>query len=188
MRLAKAACALFLLGVTTTSCSAASEVKAVYMALDSNGDRVRDTFYTDTTTIVCNIDWVGNSADTTIDAKIVQTSPIGAVMAAGEQPGTEGEASFSFTWTMQSASGGGTAPFPTGTFECDVTVNGEPAGISKFQILWPPKDSKGNECPAEGAATPGAQCQGWVEQGSVCPSAANLAQQCSCNGATWSGC
>ena len=183
LTLAKWACALFVLGVTTASCSAASEVKAVYMALDSNGDRVRNKFYTDTNTIVCNIDWVGNSADTTIDVVIKQTSPAQAILAAGEQPGTEGEATFSFSWTMQSATGGGTAPFPVGTFECDVTVNGEKAGAAQFTIIYPE-----NGCPAEGAATPGASCAGWVAPGATCPSAANLAQTCTCSGPTWSGC
>ncbi|HSQ65111.1 MAG TPA: hypothetical protein VLM85_17940 [Polyangiaceae bacterium] len=196
--LAKWACTLFVAGLGTASCSAASEVRAVYMSLDSGGARVRKTFYTDTTSISCVIDWVGNSADTTIDAVIKQTykedpnNPgsimafAGAIMAAGEQAGTEGEATYAFTWTMQSPNGGGVAPYPIGKYECDISVNGEAAGTTGFDIEYPTPDSNKHMCPAEGAATPGAACAGWVVQGATCPSAADMSQTCVCGGATWS--
>lgn len=200
--LAKWACTLFVAGLATVSCSAASEVRAVYMSLDTGGARVRDTFYTDTTSISCVIDWVGNSTDTTIDAVIRQTykedpsnpgSLIafgGAIMAAGEQAGTVGEATYAFTWTMQSPNGGGVAPYPIGKYECDIWVNASatdpPAGKSEFQVQYPPLDTKGHMCPAEGAATPGASCAGWVAPNATCPSAADMSQTCVCGGATWS--
>ncbi len=188
LRLLKWGIALFAVGVTTASCTSADQVRQVFMALDGSGNRPRNIFYTDTTMIACDIVWVGRGSDNTLDAFIKMTAPIGAMMAAGELAATEGPATYSFSWQAQAASGGGSAPFPVGNYECDVSVNGEAAGSAKFTVEWPPKDANGHECPAEGAAVPGAACQGWVEPGSTCPSAADLSQTCTCNGASWSGC
>ena len=168
------------------------------MALDTGGARVRNVFYTDTTSISCVLDWVGNSPDTTIDAIIKQTykedpsNPgslvpfAGAIMAAGELAGTEGPATFGFPWAMQSPSGGGVAPYPIGKYECDISVNGEAAGTATFTVQYPPLDSNGHMCPAAGVAMPLTTCEGWVQQGATCPSAKDLSQTCVCGGATWS--
>jgi hypothetical protein len=82
----------------TTGCGAASQVNSVFMALDGEGNRPRDTFYPDTQTIFCDIDWVGRDPDTTVNAFIHQHK--------GEQVPARGASSGSSTsgrWVNRSA-------------------------------------------------------------------------------------
>lgn len=198
--LAKWACTLFVVGAGSVACSAASQVSDVYMALDTNGDRPRNVFFTDTKQISCNVDWVGRNPDMTVQGQFIQTwseNPPGsgalqecptqpdgrpgcALMGANEQAGPEGEATLSFTWTQQSASGGGKEPYPVGRYECRIFVNGESAGIAQFEVQYP------DGCPADTAAVDGAACAGWVKLGATCRDAADFTKTCTCGGATWS--
>ncbi len=59
---------------TTTSCGSPVEVRSVYMALDGAGNRRRTHFYTDTNTIFCNVDFVGDRQDLTVNAVLRQTT------------------------------------------------------------------------------------------------------------------
>jgi hypothetical protein len=188
----------------TTGCSTTSQVRQIFMALDGTGDRTRDTFYPDTTQIFCDVVWAGRSPDTTIDAVIVQTKgediigsgsvvPVDRLFAVGEVVGGENLSTLSFTWTVQ-ADGGGTAPFPVGSYQCQVSVNGENAGASNFFITYPgcakndPTScgGAGTDCPLGGAAVPGAPCLGFYKIGAQCPSIGDLtnASGCNCDGAS----
>jgi hypothetical protein len=54
--------------LSTTSCGNPTEVHSVYMALDGTGDRRRTHFYTDTETMFCDVDFVGDRKDLTVNA------------------------------------------------------------------------------------------------------------------------
>lgn len=186
----------------TTGCGAASQVNTVFMALDGEGARPRDTFYPDTTTIFCDIDWVGRNPDTTVNAFIHQhkgeqvlgtgsLGPVERLYAVGEAVGGEQKSTISFSWTLQSDAGG-PAPFPVGSYTCDVEVNGEKAGSAAFDITYPgckrddPSNCQGagTDCPLGGAAFPGAICLGIYRDQAQCPSV-NLttdSTNCTCNG------
>lgn len=59
---------------STASCGTPTEVRAVYTALDSNGDRRRTHFYTDTDSIFCDVDYVGDRKDITVNAVLRQVT------------------------------------------------------------------------------------------------------------------
>jgi hypothetical protein len=189
-----------MLPVATTSCSIAGGVRQVFMALDSNGDRPRDTFYPDTQNIYCDVIFSGGPADTTVQVEIVQTKaeaslgtaslvPSSAILAAGEVVPGEGVQTIGFGVQPPQADAGAQLPFPVGEFECRVLVNGALSGKTTFHIDYPGCDNNGTpnpafgpECPAEGAATPGAPCAGLVRNGAQCPNAANTTgSTCTCN-------
>jgi hypothetical protein len=178
MKLLKAACGVGLfagIGIaviaTSTACSNTGQVRAVFMALDSSGDRVRDTFFTDTTTIFCDISWVGRGNDNTVGVVWMQTSgeqsifdgtdtrvPVSRIWGGIDQGAPEGETIISFTMNPpQAGDGGTTLPFPVGVWQCVVNVNGEVASTKEFNILYPTPD-----CPADNAASNGMPCAGYT--------------------------
>lgn len=186
----------------TTGCSVSSQVNSVFMGLDGQGDRPRDTFYPDTQTIFCDVDWVGRDPDTTVNAIIHQhraEQPIyagtGALQqveyewAVGEAVGGEKKSIIGFAWTLQGPTG--PAPFPVGEYTCDIVVNGVPSGSTKFFITYPgcqktdPSScgGAGTDCPLGGAATPGAICLGIYKDQAQCPSLnhATTNDACTCN-------
>lgn len=188
----------------TTGCTASSQVTSVFMCLDGEGNRPRDTFYPDTLTIFCDIDWVGRDPDTTVNAFIHQhkgeqvlgsgsLAPVERLYGVGEAVGGEQKSIISFSWTLQS-DGGGQAPFPVGNYTCDVEVNGQPSGSAKFDITYPgcnktdPSQCQGpgTDCPLGGAATNGAICLGIYRSGAQCPSVNNTtnATDCTCDDAS----
>jgi hypothetical protein len=186
----------------TTGCSASTQVISVFMALDGTGNRVRDTFYPDTTSIYCDIDWVGRDPDTTLNAFIHQhkgetapgsgsLAPVDRILGVGESNPGEQNAIVSFTWSLTSTDGGGTPPYPVGEFTCDIQVNGVAAGSTTFDITYPgckktdPSNcgGDGTDCPLGGAAINGTVCIGLYRDGANCPSttAASTTNACTCN-------
>jgi hypothetical protein len=193
-----------ILAATGTACSDATQVNQVFMALDGEGNRPRDTFYPDTESIFCDIVWTGRNPDTTVNAFIHQSmgeqvlgtgslTGVARLWAVGEAVGGEQLSTISFAWKLQSDAGGN-APFPVGTFSCDVEVNGQKAGSSTFYITYPgclkndPTScgAAGTDCPLGGAATPGAPCLGIYKGGAQCPSVNNTADpvNCTCDAGT----
>jgi hypothetical protein len=188
----------------TTGCSVASQVSSVYMALDGEGARPRDTFYPDTLTIFCDVDWVGRDPDTTVNAFIHQhkgeqapgtgsLAPVERLYGVGEVVGGEQKSNISFAWTLQSDAGG-PQPYPVGHYTCDVEVNGVAAGSAPFDITYPgcqktdPSNCQGpgTDCPLGGAATGGAICLSIYKNGSQCPSVNNTTNptDCTCDDAS----
>jgi hypothetical protein len=68
----------------STSCGTPQEIRHVYMALDNNGDRTRNVFFTDTEEIHCNADYVGDRRDLTVNAivRITKSEACPAMLTA----------------------------------------------------------------------------------------------------------
>lgn len=174
------------LAAPVAACGSATETRDVYMALDSTGDRPRDTFFTDTKQIFCNVDYVGQRLDTTVQARIHQISheaswggPVssGSYILGGSElaPGS-GAAPLSFSFTLVPPPGStgqqGQIPWPIGDYRCEITVNGVAQGAAPFHIIYP-------TCP-ELPPTPRSACFGFVKPDQACPSM-NQAVNCTCD-------
>ena len=175
---------------SVASCSSSASVRSVTTALDGQNDRPRNTFYPDTNSIFCNVEFVGQKRDTTLQVFIRQIraengwgGPLQAsnVLVGGQeyvpQPGSQ-IVSFSL---QHPSTGSDQAPYPVGVFQCEVQVNGELASIAQFQIVYPNPD-----CPPLGA-TAGTVCRGYHRPNASC-AGNNQAQKCSCdpNSGKWS--
>ena len=169
------------------ACGSSTEARNVYMALDSAGDRPRDTFFTDTKQIFCNIEYVGQRRDTTVQARIHQLSheaSWGGVVTAGsfilggaEQAPGAGQQALSFGFTLVPAPGSkgaqqGQQPWPIGDYRCEITVNGVAQGAAPFRIIYP-------TCP-ELPPQEQSACLGFVRPAQACP-ATNQAVNCTCD-------
>ncbi|HEX7604157.1 MAG TPA: hypothetical protein VF316_21210 [Polyangiaceae bacterium] len=174
------------------ACGSATEARDVYMALDSSGDRPRDTFFTDTKEIFCNIDYVGQRPDTTVQARIHQIShelswgaggPPAAwpaanyILGGAEKAPGIGSQTLSFTFTLvplpgTAAPAGGQLPWPVGDYRCEITVNGVAQGAAPFRVIYP-------TCP-ELPVTSNTACFEFVRPGQQCPTQ-NQAVQCACD-------
>ncbi len=180
---------------TTTGCSNTSQVRQVFMALDGNGDRPRDTFYSDTTQIFCDVVFSAYSADETLDVQFIQTTgelalfegsndlhPVQRLWAGGEALPAKGVSTVSFTLQRPTAvDGGATVPFPVGKWKCAVTINGQAAGESDFTIAYPNPD-----CPSTGGAFNGMSCAAY-QGGAQCPVDSNYqpgGTDCTCQKST----
>jgi hypothetical protein len=177
------------LGLVSASCKSAG-VRHSYMALDQSGARKRTQFFTDTQTIWCDVEYSSGRTDLTIDVRIRATQvwddalmaliPVDATLATGEVAGMQGMASIAgFQWVLDQPGGGvapaGTIPYPVGDFVCDVTLDGEPVASLPFSVEFP-------TCPVPPVLN-GAQCKGWVLEGSVCPDSFGLS--CTCSHGVW---
>jgi len=60
------------LSLTASGCGSNNEVRSVYLALDGSGDHKRTVFYPDTDSFFCDVDFVGDRQDITVDATIRQ--------------------------------------------------------------------------------------------------------------------
>jgi hypothetical protein len=218
MRLVQAACLLVVGGgaltIGATGCSAANQVRQIFMALDATGDRPRNTFFTDSTEIDCDIVWSGRGTDNSVDVVILQTSgeptlfdgsnnivDLGADMrewSASEQAPPSGISTLAFQYTPPQSTMGEQLPFPVGSFKCVVSVNGESAGESDFTISYPSPD-----CPPGGVqmstdvSSLSNSCVGYLSSlsqsgAAVCPDASDTNTMCTCTGTgqdrTWTGC
>ncbi len=167
-----------------TGCSAGSEVRHVYMALDGQGDRKRVEFYPDTVAIYCDADYVGTKPDTTVQAQIHRYSDGNgpeAILAAGENASGTTQGVVAFTWTQPTNADGVQVGYPVGNYTCDVSVNGVSAGSAPFKVVYPDPP-----CPAAGVATPGQNCATYFPAGATCPhSADDYNKSCVCDGSTW---
>jgi hypothetical protein len=76
---------------STFSCGAGSEVRKVYMALDSTGERTRTEFYSDSTEFFCNVDYVGAQRNTTVYAVIRRVATLKDADKPGEAYNIEGK-------------------------------------------------------------------------------------------------
>lgn len=169
------------LTTATSGCTGTAQVRQIFTGLDGVGDRPRDTFYTDTTAIYCNVVFSGADHDETVDVQIVQTTgeavpfdgtnqlgPVSRLWSAAEAVPTPGLSTVSFTFSPAAADGGGSgAPWAVGHYECRVQVNGASAGKADFDVDYPTPD-----CPVAGGAIDGTSCAAY-KGGEKCPSVAN---------------
>jgi hypothetical protein len=192
-RIFRGACsAAILVGVplfiASSGCYGTSQVREVFMGLDSSGDRVRDTFFTDSEKIVCNVAYSGGDPDSTLVANFLQTSgevdlfdgsnqlaPVAREWASAEIAPGKGNSIQSFSMEPpQPTNGGAKFPFPVGNWKCVVTLNGQPAGETQFKVIYPNPD-----CPASGVASAGNNCTAY-QLNATCPSSSNYLNPTAC--------
>jgi hypothetical protein len=162
----------------------------VYMALDEQGDRKRSTFYTDTEDIICVAEVPAPRDGITVSATIRQTRTVDekgvdVLVGIGEsvpqkQVAGTGVPKVSFALVRAGANGNTLTdeePWPPGTFECDIAVDGIQKGTASFDILIP-------KCPLYPAAQ-GIRCAGFYPvDGDPCP-AADQSVLCTCKETGW---
>jgi hypothetical protein len=153
------------------------------MALDNDGTRKRTTFYTDTESIVCVAEVPAPRAGITVSALIRQTKSdhnVDYILGVGEQvpqkqaAGTSvPKVSFALTKSLAGdATLDDSTPWPAGSFQCEVSVDGVLKGIATFTIVVP-------DCPLYPAAT-GILCKGFYPNGASCP-AQDQRVKCTCD-------
>lgn len=165
----------FLLLGALSSCATTARISDVYMALDGQGDRRRNVFVTDSKEVHCIIEMGIGRPGVTVDAILRQVqrydfvadrySETNRVFANAEnspQPGS-GVQKLDITLKVLDASGqpADGAPFPTGRFVCEASLDGVLEMSAIFNIDFP-------DCPTS-TIVPGTVCIGFYKNLSVCP-------------------
>jgi len=159
-----------------------SGFRDAYMALDSNGDRKREYFYTDTEEIFCIGKLASGVADLTVASSLRATelynsrdgtsTPVDAFLATEDQgPGKGKDITVSFELKRNNED----EPYPAGKFACELSLDGELAETLPFEIRYP-------DCPVAPIFS-GAACAGFVLDRTTCVGA--LSTPCTCKGDTW---
>jgi hypothetical protein len=162
-----------------------SGFKDTYMALDSEGNRKRDVFYTDTEEIYCVAEMASGTADVTVTARLrvlrvydlLTGEPIertGEIIAAEEQaPGIGTDITASFLIEKPE----GAEVYPAGQFICELYLDGQLESSLDFEIRYP-------ACPFMPIEAE-SSCAGLVLLGSECPSPAGGFCTCTPETGTW---
>jgi hypothetical protein len=171
--------------LSLASCGSGPSVTA-YMSIDT-GERKRTTFYTDSENINCIAEFTGAKDGLTVFATVRQTGTVDGkgesiVFQIGELPADKNTKSLVFSLAHAGnpniVSPDDADPWPPGTFECEIAVDGVQKATAPFTIAIP-------KCPVYPAAQ-GYRCQGFYPTGSQCPSAdANVSCTCSGDSGTW---
>ena len=159
-----------------SACTSTGNVVDIRMALDENGWRERNQFFTDSEKIYCvgklgigrpsavvemkireyqRYDFLSNKFIDTDGVAAVEEikpdrskEPIDLSLELTPRGPTDGES-------------GGAVPFNPGRYECEVYLDGELQGTAPFNILFPP-------CP-EFSIAPETRCYGFYRAGDTCP-------------------
>lgn len=186
MRFASAFGAAALFTAVVGGCGDEVPLKKTYMALDSQGDRQRAVFYTDTVNIFCIGELMSGRRGRTVNAVIHASKFFGQrgdyVIAVGEVPANESAAVVSFQ--LEKSGVGDTpaedVPWPPGEYWCELSVDGIVAGTAGFTVEIP-------DCPVPPALA-GGTCRGFYRKGARCKSM-NQAVSCTCGeSGKWEGC
>jgi hypothetical protein len=176
IRLWRHGCALAFVGAALLpACSTTANVSDVVMALDGDGDRVRNVFFTDTKEIYCVASMAVGRRGVTVEAMVRQLSAYDfdrrefverdAVAAVAEASPAPSPQSFTFHVRLTPLGPDGKPnddiPFAPGRYQCEVRLDGELKGISLFNIEFP-------ECPTA-TIIPQTLCYGFYEEGKGCP-------------------
>lgn len=188
-----------LLALLLPSCSQTANVTEVWMALDSDGTRRRNEFFTDTKEIHCiaraGVGREGVTVEAFIRAEQLydfntnRFEPINAVTAYAEfkadrstQPGT-----FALTLTARDPRKPASeetvdedAPFFPGRYRCEILLDGALEGEAIFNVGFPP-------CPPA-VILPGSRCFGFYRENDLCPAfgaSASPEPKCSCTLQGW---
>lgn len=163
-------------------CCETAGFKRSYMALDSNGERKRDVFYTDTEAIYCVVEMASGRADVTVTAQLRATAlyipprgnpvDVDIVLAADEEaPGAGDDITLSFEWERD-----GDEPYPAGSFVCEVFLDGVLEAQLPFEVRYP-------DCPVA-PIWDGLVCEGFVLPGAKCAGAVSP-DICRCESGEW---
>ena len=157
--------------------------KRSYLALDSEGHRKRDSFFTDTESMFCVAELASGVDDVTVQGvfelraifssesgeRVPIQRPIGSAEVA---PGAGEDLIASFELLRANAE----EPYQAGDYACLLYLNGELESELTFPIHYP-------SCPAAPIEA-GFRCAGFVLNGQVCPGASGNPCVCDASG-TW---
>jgi hypothetical protein len=171
---------LLLAVVPLASCNTAA-VEHSYMSLDSQGDRRRTVFYTDTDTIYCIGELAIGRKDVSVEGAFRATAlaepptgdlvPTDTVLAVQDtSPDATGSDIVVAFQLIKTADPQG--PWPAGKFACDLSIDGELEASVPFEIQYP-------ACPFQ-PPSDGDQCAGFFLPQSQC-AGADAAQSCVCS-------
>lgn len=164
-----------LVAAALSSCTATARVTDVYMALDANGARKRNVFFTDSKEIHCIVEMGVGRPGTTVEAIVRQDQSYDfiadrffeadRVLANAENAPQPQEGIQKLDLTLKPAAPDGTetpgSPFPPGRYQCEAYLDGHLEKVSIFNIDFPP-------CPTA-SIFPGSQCYGFYKKVDVCP-------------------
>ncbi len=188
--------AVALVGATAVallpSCSQTANITEVYTALDGDGNRRRNEFFTDTKEIHCVAEAGIGRPGVTIEGFIRQLQaydfatnkfvPVDRVLAYTEFSPGQSDKPVKIDLSLTPGQGekeGESAndqPFIAGRYQCEVRLDGSVEGIAVFNIDFPP-------CPPA-VIIPGTRCFGYYRENDLCPAAGESGQQdpkCSCS-------
>ncbi len=199
-RLGAAAALGVLVASALPACTATANVSDVYMSIDEDGARRRNVFYTDSASITCIAEVGIGRKDVTIEMLIrqIRAAPLGtddfesvdSVIAARDvHPDITKDkpALIALTMIPTSLDDEGRlkedqeAPFHPGSYVCEVTLDGKPAGTAAFNIGYP-------DCPTT-IIQKGTPCKGFYELDKDCPANGATGQPeptCTCEEKGWS--
>jgi hypothetical protein len=180
MRTSPLLLALFV-ALTSVACDSAG-FKRGYMALDSEGERERDVFYTDSEGIFCVVEMASGREDVTVKAELhaqaFYVPPDGHaeeasvfIAAEEEAPGAGEELTVSFEWVRDADE-----PYPAGVYECRLFLEDELEETLPFEVRYP-------ECPVAPVVN-GLSCDGFVLPNARCPGAFE-GRICTCRDGVW---
>ena len=188
--------ALTVLGVST-SCARTVNVSDLYTALDGDGNRKRNVFYTDSTEIHCIAEVGAGRSDATIEVVMrrIQTFDFqqgrfvdsDAISAPSEFVPSAGDGvqKFDAQLAQTDAQGNPTegGPFVAGRYVCEARLDGDLVKTVTFNVDFPP-------CP-DGFIAASSVCFGFYTAGTRCPKNGLLSSdpaQCTCDPVTGWGC
>ncbi|MDB4944983.1 MAG: hypothetical protein JWP97_4517 [Labilithrix sp.] len=163
------------LGGILASCTATANLSDIYTALDGNGDRQRDTFYTDSKEIHCVIEAGIGRRGVTIESLIRQlqgydfsadrffdTDRVAANVEVAPTP-QDGVQKVDLVLSPSAPDGSAAddAPFLPGHFICEAYLDGKLERSAVFNVVFPP-------CPAS-SILPTTVCYGFYKANTECP-------------------
>ena len=179
---------LFALPVLSAACTATANVDDAYMALDAQGDRRRNIFFTDSAAIYCVAEFASVRKDVTLNIKLHQLSRydyaqnqlVGYDAYPTEveiAPGPSGRGLQSLMLVKEDAKGvqADGLPYQVGDYECQILLDGQKQKTVKFSIQFPP-------CP-DAQILGNSTCFGFYRLGDRCPELGAASQQqisCTC--------
>lgn len=197
MRLGRLAAAAFsgavLLGLTA-SCTTTARIIDVYTALDGQGDRKRQIFFTDSTELHCVVEAAFSRPGTTMvvwfrqlqaydksNGKFFDTD---RVIGRSEFAPNTGDGRQFFDTRLVSVGPDGQPaddlPLEAGRYQCEVFLEGKLEDIAVFNVIFP-------DCP-DAEILDRSVCFGFFEEGRECPRyglTSGDRAQCTCRGLQW---
>jgi hypothetical protein len=168
-----------------SSCSSA-RVSDLYTAIDSEGARRRNEFFTDSLGVYCIAELASGRDDQTLEMYVRQLQDengktVDRIIAAAESATPKGSTGSKFIVRLVAVNAKGEPaedlPIPTGRYRCEAKIDGNDEGSATFNVTYAP-------CPVA-QLTPGAVCGGFIKAGTICQrygSAGKDTTKCTCNG------
>jgi hypothetical protein len=179
------------------SCSQTANVTEVWMALDADGTRRRNEFFTDTKEIHCISKAGVGREGVTVEAFVRSVQlydfpgnryvPLDAIVAYAEFKADRQSQPQTFDLALKpkdpkkaDAESKDDGPFFPGRYQCEILLDGSLEGTAVFNIGFPP-------CPPA-VIPPGSACYGFYRENDLCPAygaSAAPEPKCQCTLAGW---